>query len=243
MSIRRFGFLRPPLLLAKRILRGAGFELTYSHVSGIPDSQLYWPMFQPWRSDHTAKRLHLDDNRSVLTAEARYYFRWFAEFSSQAHGSIAECGVYRGGTAKLLIEVFPDRELLLFDTFAGMPETDASKDLHRAGDFSDTSIESVRAYIGDRPTLVPGMIPQTLESFADRKFAFVHIDLDIYSAILPACEFFYPRMSKGGIMLFDDYGFASCPGARAAVDEFLSTRDADILCLTTGQAVLFMNDL
>ena len=40
-------------------------------------------------------------------------------------------------------------------------------------------------------------------------------------------------------MVFDDYGFPTCPGAKAAVDEFFHGRKEVPLVLPTGQAVVF----
>jgi O-methyltransferase len=82
---------------------------------------------------------------------------------------------------------------------------------------------------------VAGLVPDTLEVIRDRTFSFVHIDLDIYSAIKSACEFFYPRMQPGGILLFDDYGYSSCPGARAAIDEFFADKPEVKVAMVTGQ--------
>lgn len=242
MDLRRLPFLRPGLLAAQRVAHGLGFQLVYERVSDIPDAELYGPMFQPWRSAIWRARLNIGDTRSLLTPEARYYFYSLAsDAKARSSGSVAECGVYRGGTAKILSDLFPERELLLFDTYQGMPETDATKDLHRKGDFIDTSLESVKAYVGlrDNVTFAPGLIPDTLAPYADRTFSFVHVDLDIYAAIRAACEFFYPRLAPAGIMLFDDYGFASCPGARMAVDEFFAGKPVTPMVLSTGQCFVY----
>jgi O-methyltransferase len=61
-----------------------------------------------------------------------------ARHASRLDGNFAEIGVYRGGTAKLLANITDGakRELHLFDTFDGMPDTD-SRDLHTAGDFAE----------------------------------------------------------------------------------------------------------
>ena len=238
MDFRRLTFLRPGLLGAQKLANRLGFQLVYARVSGIPDAELYRPMFQPWRSGKWSAKLSLGDNQSLLTPEARYYFYSLAtEAKLCSTGSAAECGVYRGGTAKILSNIFPDRELLLFDTFQGMPETDPNKDLHRKGDFADTNLESVKSYVGSQDNIrfVPGLIPETLATFSDRTFSFVHVDLDIYTAIRSACEFFYPRLSISGIMLFDDYGFPSCPGARRAVDEYFDQKSVVPVVLSTGQ--------
>jgi O-methyltransferase len=66
----------------------------------------------------------------------------------------------------------------------------------------------------------------------------VHVDLDIFASITDALTFFYPRMAAGGIIVFDDYGFPSCPGARAAVDEFFSQKPEVPFALQTGQCVV-----
>ena len=50
-----------------------------------------------------------------------------------------------------------------------------------------------------------------------------------------ACEFFYPRMQAGGILLFDDYGYPSCPRAREAVDEFFADKPEIRQVMVTGQ--------
>ena len=62
-----------------------------------------------------------------------------------------ECGVWRGGSAKLLYERLgcraPDKHLHLFDSFEGMAQANAVVDRHEAGDFSDTSLPYVRGFV------------------------------------------------------------------------------------------------
>ena len=41
-------------------------------------------------------------------------------------------------------------------------------------------------------------------------------------------------------MIFDDYGFPTCPGARQAVDEFFADKREVPFVLPTGQAVVFV---
>ena len=59
--------------------------------------------------------------------------------------------------------------------------------------------------------------------------------------VLDSCDFFYPRLTPGGMMLFDDYGFASCPGVRKAVDEFFADKMQKPIYLPTGQALVINN--
>jgi O-methyltransferase len=225
---------------AQRFFDLFGFQLADHRppCSEIRDAQFYRPMFSPWLSSEWGQRLRADDPRSLLPLHSKYVLYCLAlDSTRRCSGEVAECGVYKGGTAKILAELVQDRPLHLFDTFSGMPETDASRDLHKAGDFADTSLESVRAYLAGHTNVdcIAGMVPQSLEVVRGRKFSFVHIDLDIYSSIKAACEFFYPRLERGATVLFDDYGYPSCPGARAAVDEFFADKPETTIAMITGQ--------
>lgn len=237
-------FIANPGLKASKLFYGKfGYEIIdrKSPVPGIKDAAYYRPFFSPWLMEEWAGPLHAGDPRSLVAMHGRYILYNLAlDATRRCSGDLAECGVYKGGTAKILAEVAPDRPLHLFDTYAGMPETDPLRDWHKAGDFADTSLESVRAYLAGHPNVafVQGLIPGTLEAVRDREFAFVHIDLDIYAAILAACDFFYPRMQTGGVMLFDDYGYADCAGARAAVDEFFADKREVKICIESGQCWL-----
>jgi len=85
---------------------------------------------------------------------------------------------------------------------------------------------------------VKGWLPETLAGVSGRQFRLVHIDVDIEQTTWDCLEFFYPRAVPGALLLFDDYGFHSCPGARKAVDAFLQGKPETLIELTTGQAVL-----
>jgi O-methyltransferase len=226
---------------ASRYFHGLfGFELVDRNppVRDIKDAEFYQPLFLPWLMPEWRQRLRADDPRSLVPLHGKYVLHCLAlDAVQRCSGEIAECGVYKGGTAKILAELVHDRAIYLFDTFRGMPETDLTRDLHQAGDFADTSVESVRAYLSEHRnvTCVPGLVPDSLKIVQGRTFSFVHIDLDIYSAIKSACEFFYPRVQPGGILLFDDYGFPSCPGARAAIDEFFADKPEVKISMVTGQ--------
>ncbi|MGH9076844.1 MAG: TylF/MycF/NovP-related O-methyltransferase [Acidimicrobiales bacterium] len=160
-------------------------------------------------------------------------------------GAIAECGVFTGGTAQLLALTVQDaderRDLHLFDTFSGMPETaDPARDYHQPGDFSETSVGAVRTRLsglGDCHMHV-GLIPATFAEVAmiDR-YAFVHVDVDIYDSTLECCRWFWPRLVPGGTIVFDDYGFYPYRhAARAAVDEYFAVERRQPIVLPTGQA-------
>ncbi|MFQ5993566.1 MAG: TylF/MycF/NovP-related O-methyltransferase [Acidiferrobacterales bacterium] len=214
----------------------------------LPDSKFYRPVFSPWFGyGDFAHFYEIARSRSVVSADRCWVLYCLALQSVAVAGDLWECGVYKGGTAAMLAEILsrnpsdPSKRLHLFDTFEGMPETDPEKDLHLEGDFADTSLTAVKEYVRHDSVVEyhQGFIPETFAGLQDARIAFAHIDVDIHRSIIDCCELIYPRLSVGGTMVFDDYGFASCPGARQAVDEFFKETAVVPLVLPTGQAVVF----
>jgi hypothetical protein len=81
-----------------------------------------------------------------------------------------------------------------------------------------------------------GWIPERFLEVADLTFRFVHIDVDLFEPTRDSLEFFYPRLASGGILLLDDHGFSTCPGATKAADEFFADKPEQLSLLPTGQA-------
>ena len=162
--------------------------------------------------------------------------------TSGLEGDAAEVGVYRGGTAALIGRTLrgTKKTVYIFDTFTGMPRTDARRDLHRTGDFGDTALRDVRQFLQNDANVVitPGVFPESGAAIAGKTFSFVHLDVDIYRSVRGALEFFYPRLARGGILVCDDYGFLNCPGAREAVDEFFAAKAERPIYLPTGQSLI-----
>jgi O-methyltransferase len=198
-----------------------------------------------WKEDSYFVRLYEHAQPVTLLNPLKLHCLYqFAREALRRPGQVGEFGVYRGGSAyvlsKLCAAAAPDRTLHLFDTFEGLPDQDPSRDLHRRGDFQDTSLQAVQAFLVgcDNVTYHPGLFSQTLPQVTDLSFCFTHIDADLYPSILECCEFIYPRTSPGGVMLIDDYGFLSCPGAKQAVDEFFADKPDRPIALPTGQCVV-----
>jgi len=183
--------------------------------------------------------------RTLVSADRCYVLYTLLRQAVRVTGDVWECGVYKGGTAAMMAaylrDAMPSKRLYLFDTFEGMPETDLAKDLHRKGDFSDTTAEEVARYVGCEELCIvrKGLMPETFTGLESAQIALAHIDVDIYKSIMDCLRFIWPRLSLGGVVVFDDYGFPTCPGARAAVDEFFAAETCVPLCLSTGQAIVF----
>lgn len=142
-------------------------------------------------------------------------------------GYFAELGVYQGETAKLIHLVDPSRKFLLMDTFSGFDQLDLDLEVSK-GDkytenyFSNTSVEEVKNYLGERENLIyiPGYFPNSISDLDKNiNYAFVHLDADLYQPTKKALKYFYPKLSVGGIIIIHDYNH-SWDGVRQAIDEF-----------------------
>jgi len=237
----------------KKLFFCLGFEIKRSRTRrNIPDKVFYRPRFSPWEGYGEFKPfLEVAKGFTLVSNERMYTLYALALQALELKGAFFEVGVYKGGTAMLLAKILleksgrEDRRLHLFDTFEGMPETHPRFDLHKEGDFSDTSFEAVRervvGVVGGKNLAVfhKGFVPETFKGLENESIAFAHIDVDIHQSVLDCCEFIYSRMDAGGFMVIDDYGFPSCPGARKAIDEFFDDKPEVPLVLPTGQAVIF----
>lgn len=164
------------------------------------------------------------------------------ESTGRIPGDVAELGVAYGASAKLLSMRLPtEKHLHLFDTFTGLPETTAPDGARfHAGEF-ESRIEDVRRYVGtERVHYHPGLFPATAGPVRSRFFSFVHLDADLYESTLAAFQFFYPRLSPGGIMLCHDYPSAS--GVVQAIDEFFRDKPDPVVELTGYQAMIIKLD-
>ena len=197
------------------------------------------------REDKAFLRLHADlcrENIIIQTLRERFNVWQLAGAASRLPGDMAEVGVDRGGSARIISEVKGDKTFHLFDTFGGMPQTEADKDgIFRPGDFAATNVERVRNYLGRYPNLVfhPGFFPDTTKDVSDAtQFCFVHLDVDIYKSTRDALHYFYPRMVRGGMILSHDYGQITAPGVKQAYDEFFADKPEPVVALWDTQCLV-----
>jgi O-methyltransferase len=139
-------------------------------------------------------------------------------------GSIAECGVYKGDNtfhyAMLLKNNSSCKKLFAFDTFKGFPKD--SKDNVNLTRFDDSSLKEVEKLLSGFANVIihAGLFEDTLPLVESESFCCVILDCDLYESYVTCLNFFYPRMTCGGIIILDEYYSHKYPLAKVAVDEF-----------------------
>ena len=159
-------------------------------------------------------------------------------------GAVAELGVYRGGFARCLNALLPERTLYLFDTFAGF---DSAEALGEASGFvqahRNTGAEQVLRLMPhpEKVIVKQGLFPASLNGLEER-FALVSLDVDLEESTLAGLRWFYPRLNPGGYLLLHDYNSPRLPGVKKALRRYeteLGTRlPAVPLCDGNGSLVL-----
>ena len=158
--------------------------------------------------------------------------------TEKVEGDIAEIGVYKGGSAKLICEAKGNRTFHLFDSFEGIPKVGESDDpqFHQ-GQFL-ASLEEVKNYLGDYKNtyFYKGIFPLSTKPIESKRFSFVNLDVDTYGSTLDCLKFFYPRMNVGGIIISHDYMYSV--GVRKAIDEFFRDKPEPVIILPGTQCLI-----
>lgn len=180
-------------------------------------------------------------NYTMISPERGWALAEAVRYVSKANitGDIVECGVWKGGACLLAshilhsVEPRTERLIWLYDTFKGMVEPGVNDRIASSGQaLTERDVEGwwavditeVQSLMKKSPldeglfNFVVGAVGETLEINVPQKIAILRLDTDWYESTMKELEILYPRLSKGGVLIVDDYGHFT--GARKAVDEY-----------------------
>jgi len=160
-------------------------------------------------------------------------------------GAFVECGVWRGGSSMAMLYALQkldrtDRDLYMYDTFTGM-DAPGEFDISAAGNSAQGTLDKMNAsehspewclasfedvqtnissagYPANKIKLIEGNVEDTLPRRMPEDIALLRLDTDWYESTKHELTHLYPRLSKNGILIIDDYGHWQ--GARKAVDDY-----------------------
>jgi O-methyltransferase len=168
-----------------------------------------------------------------------YYIYMAVKRTQKVPGDIAEVGVYKGGSAKIICSIKEEKSLHLFDTFEGLPKVE---DIDMVWPFYEgkfaASYDSVKEYLKNDQNvfLYKGIFPATSGPVKEKIFSLVNLDVDTYESTKQCLEFFYTRMSPGGILISHDY--ITAPGVKKAFDDFFEGKTEPILETAGSQCLV-----
>jgi len=138
-------------------------------------------------------------------------------------GDFIEAGVWRGGAvifmkALLKVNKDSDRKIWVADSFCGLPRPNEKRYAQDAGDLHYTHTElavskeivenNFRKYklLDDKVCFLEGWFKDTLPRAAMDKLALIRLDADMYESTMDGLKNLYPKLSKGGFLIVDDWG-------------------------------------
>lgn len=168
------------------------------------------------------------------------YARLIENDIAQVAGDFVDLGVGMGGMSLFLGHRAREhrRKMFCLDSFSGLPALHPELDnpVFRQGDYGPpdglpvTQWEArLRKKVNDynldeTVQIIPGFFEDTLAEFSsEQKFAFVHIDCDLYTSVRPVLDALYDMVSDGGYIVIDDF-FHPAQGALRAAACFFNAR-------------------
>lgn len=223
--------------LGKPLLHGTQYALGLHHREVVNFGQP-----ERARAAERIREIVTGWGTQTMGVDEAYVIRAAVLATAKVEGDLAEVGVFRGGTARVIGEAKGSRRLHLFDTFEGLPAPGAIDTAFQQGQYAG-SLEAVRAFLAgcEGVEFYQGLFPATGEAVKERRFSFVHLDVDLYESTRASLEFFYPRLSTGGVIVSHDY--VEFAGVRRAFDEFFAGKPEPVLELSGNQCMVVKVDL
>jgi hypothetical protein len=170
---------------------------------------------------------------------------WAAAHCLHLDGDFVECGVYQWFCSHFVVDLLDfaacGKTFFLYDTFEGIPPQHRHGSPVRPDGYRQPGLyEQVRARFAPfaNVKVIRGVVPDVLETDCPGRVAYLHLDMNSASAETAALEHLFNRMTAGGMIVLDDYGWQSYRAQKTAEDAFFAARGHSVLELPTGQGLL-----
>jgi len=203
--------------------------------------RMKWPQLDWWKNEEFNNYLEAFDELDGFNTDRKWMLHQLIRLCHDVPGDTAECVAYLGGSSYLICASNSSNTAFkkhhhIFDSFEGLssPSKEDGSFWYKGALAIDE--ETVKRNLSPFScfSLYKGWIPDRFSEVESLRFSFVHIDVDLYQPTKDSFEFFYPRMNPGGIILCDDYGFSTCPGATESIDRYLEDRNEKMIALSGG---------
>lgn len=170
--------------------------------------------------------------------------------ASRVEGDVVELGCYVGTTSVFLAEAIQksSKKLYCYDSFEGLPEK-TGQDNSPAGDqFKKGELLATKKQFTQNfkkanlpmPIVKKAWFSELTPENLPNNIAFAFLDGDYYQSIKDSLKLVWPRLTKGAVVVVDDYASEALPGAARAVNEWLKTHSAK---LQVEQSLAIIKDI
>ena len=176
------------------------------------------------------------------------------KFTSCSKYNFVECGVGDGVTTFFSLREINNNNKIkenfsmhLYDSWSEMKKDNLLKEeLSNVGKYFNLNIELTKSNLKEFEKKIifhQGYIPESFSKVPNSpdEIVFLHIDLNSAIPTKATLDFFFPKITHGGIILFDDYGWEGYDETKQVIDKYFYNKSGMLLKLPTGQAIYFNN--
>jgi O-methyltransferase len=217
--------MHPLKCYISKLINMGGYKLTRLNKSETTKSDELDDLYEKFKDYTMTPRSLFIDNLNLC------------DRFKNVEGCVVECGVWRGGMIAGIAEIMGnERKYYLFDSFEGLPQVQEidgeaainwQKDKDSSFYYDNCKAEIDFAQQAMRSTgiinyqVVKGWFSETLSTIPeDEKIAILRLDGDWYESTIECLNSLYPKLSKGGVVIIDDY--YAWDGCSKAVHDYLS---------------------
>jgi O-methyltransferase len=231
------------------LIRRLGYEVIKPNLnSALYGTVVPGSSYSPWNADAEFSQVYTSIAENTLVDKYRCWELWqLVDQTRDIPGDLLEVGVWRGGTGALIAKRAAssgiDGAVILCDTFAGVVKAGELDNIYSGGEHADKSLEVVSNLLAamslGNSLILCGIFPDDTGSMvADRCFRFVRVDVDVYQSAKDVGDWVWPRLSVGGVVVYDDYGIEATLGVTRFVDEQQRLSDRLTIYNLNGHAVV-----
>lgn len=228
------------------ILRNINFSKNLdkiTHKQVIP-----YASYSPWVDDNEFIKTYDIISSNTLVDIYRCFELWqLIKNLKDKKGVVLEVGVWKGGTGSLIAAANPSDIVYLADTFEGVVKASCKDTIYKGGEHSDTNETIVKNLLKKLNItnfeILKGIFPDTVNFGEDvPNIKLCHIDVDTYDSAYDVFNYIWPNIVKGGIVVFDDYGFWGCEGITLLCNNLKNElKDATFIHNLNGHGIFIKN--
>ncbi len=206
-------------------------------------------IYAPWEEDEAFHTIFNGIRDFTVVEIGRCWELYDLVFqTSHLEGIILEVGCWKGGSGVVLAQASrlcdPATPVYLCDTFVGTVKGgEVDGEYMKDGCFNEATVAGVQKlvfkYNLQNIKILEGVFPEdTSKHIKEEKIKFCHIDVDTYQSAKDIYEWVWPRLSVGGVLVYDDYGNLPTPGIRKHVSEIRCGIDRVFIYNVNEHAIL-----
>jgi O-methyltransferase len=209
---------------------------------------LPYATYAPWLKDKLFNNIYATVKKDALVVKTQAYELWqLVEETHHLHGDIIEIGTWRGASliimATKMASMQSSSTIYGCDTFEGVVKSSHKDNYYKDGMHSNTTLTYVQNRIAalqlSNIVLCKGIFPnETGNTVTSTQFRLCHLDVDTYQSAKDCVDFLWPKITIGGIMVCNDYGYPRTKGITQFVNELRQKNNSIVIHNLNGNAII-----